>query len=665
MSDLSTTRNSPVVDYTSVDFDGMKADLITYAQANYADRWTDFNDDQFAVVMVDILSYLHDLLHYQLNAILRETFAATVLRRQNLIHIGKIYDYEPTPPKSSYVDLKMTLDPSGTYPFPISKDDQFSNGNSEGDEVFFSPVSDTTVLAYAPGGITVSCVEGERWSNQLIGVSNGNPNQRWQFPQDSVVVDSISISVSAATWTKANKNNFVYSRSTDTHFRVVYDDEGHVFALFGDGVYGAVPPNSAQIRSTFRVGGGARGNLNVGTVETIVSAHPSIISVTNPERASGGENVQSLKVARNALPASLKTLDRAVTTQDYADIAVTVSGVAKARSAPGLPPGSRTIKVIIAPSGGGAPTASLKSNALATFKIKKMVTNRVRMYGPIYKPMRLHILLHVNPSYRAADVNQAVRQGIVNVAGTGLLDFGQLDFAGVGKDTSGNPEMLLAQTRLQGHFDRLATIGLDRAEVQRLDVIPQARARDEGNAGNGIISDSSIMLSGKQRRREFYVRLTSATTYQVYERIIGFVSGMTDSVLSDDTKIFSEEGIVSFAGYKLVPYRGSSTTLDVAGASDQDITISSASSLFTLTEVGAEYYLYNPTPVSVAVGSEFTSVDGTVKFTLTAGPTPFISSDSFTLDIFPEISDIRMRDDEYPQLSEANFVSRTSGGARV
>ncbi len=661
-NNLSVNRNSPVVDYTSVDFDGSKEDLIAYAQAKFPDRWTDFNSDQFATVMLELMCYLHDLSSYQLNAVLREGYVATVLRRQNLITLGKPYDFAPEPPKASSVDLVATLDPTGSYPFTISPTDhQFSNGNDL-DEVFFTPISEQEVVAYSPS-ITISCVEGEHFGNQVIGVSTGLPSQRWQLPQENVLVDSIVVVVGAETWTKATRNNLVYSQSTDRHYKVIYDDENRTFVIFGDGSYGQIPANNAQIRATFRVGGGRRGNLGPNTIETIVSANSAILSVTNPERSSGGDEAQSMRSARNAIPATIRTLERAVTPQDHADVALTVSGVAKARSVPGIPSGSRNIDVLIAPNGGGVPSAVLKNTVLNAFRTKKMVTSRIRLKDPLYRTLRFYVLLHIDPSFRASDVQQQVRRTVINSSGTGIFDFDQLDFAALTTDANGLPELLLSQTRLQGHFERLVNVGLDRAEIYRLDVVPVAREREAGNVGTGTISDGSIILNGKQRRREYFIYLTSATTYSVYERITGFVSELTDTTLTDDTKVFDEEGVFGYSGWKLVPRRGTPVELDVISASDQKITVSGG--LFTLADKGGEYYLYNPFPANMVVGDQFSNSDGSVRFTLTAGGTPFINGDSFTIDVFPMVSDLILRPDEYPLLDEVDFVTRTAGGSRT
>ena len=140
-ADLSLNRSntSPVVDFTSQDFESIQQDLITYAQAKYADRWTNFNDAQFGVIIADLVAYLGDLLTYQLNSTIREAFITSVIRRQNLQNLAKAYQYELVGELAASVSLRCTLDPAGVYPFTLGRDHQFSNGGSGDSEVIFQP----------------------------------------------------------------------------------------------------------------------------------------------------------------------------------------------------------------------------------------------------------------------------------------------------------------------------------------------------------------------------------------------------------------------------------------------------------------------------------------------------------------------------------------------
>lgn len=666
-NDLTTSRGSPVVDFTASDYDALREQMIAYAQTQYADRWTDFNDSQWAIVFLELQAYLGDLLSYQLNSVMRETFAATATRLQNLQSIGKAFSYEVPNAEAATVDMTLTISPAfAAYPFSIVPSaNVFSNESSGADAVTYYPVATTVVAAYPVGGtVTVSCREGEYFDDVLIGVSNGLANQRWQFPFQDVLRSTVSLRVGAPAWTRTK--NFVLEAVGAQVFKLAQTDDGNSYAVFGDGVFGALPTLAAEIRATFSTGGGLRGNLSRNTITRVVSSHAAITACTNAASAAGGKPPPTLRQARNGIPALLSVQSRYVTEPDYAAGARAVAGVAAARGRPGYPPGQRVVDVIIAPTGGGTPSTALKASVLAAVgqsSVKKMVNNRTRVYSATYPRVLLEVLLHINASYRPADVVAVARDGLLNAAGTGMLNFASLDFEGVRVDTDGAEELLFTQTRLQNYFNDLRTVGLDRAEILSLTVSPSARARDSGNTGTGTCG--SVILTSRQRRREYAVTLLSATQYSVTERILGRVSTLSDYVLVDDEKTFENEGVASFAGYRLAPFRGSPGYVVLTGATGQTLSAVATASLFALTTRGAEYYVYNPTPTVVTVGSQYTSPDGNVKFTVTAGGTPFIAGDGFTLDVYPLIGDLRLRVDEYPALADADFVTRPSGGVRA
>jgi len=60
--------------------------------------------------------------------------------------------------------------------------------------------------------------------------------------------------------------------------------------LFGDGIHGMVPPMGKNniIAGFYRSGGGKRGNLKNGVIDTLRRANPDIERVTNPVPSSGG-----------------------------------------------------------------------------------------------------------------------------------------------------------------------------------------------------------------------------------------------------------------------------------------------------------------------------------------------------------------------------------------
>jgi hypothetical protein len=96
---------------------------------------------------------------------------------------------------------------------------------------------------------------------------------------------------------------------------------------FGDGVRGlAVPAGTANVRlRRYRTGGGIAGNKPAYTVINLKSSVPGVARVVNHVAAEGGSDIESLARLRNRFPRELRHRHRAVTTEDYEDLALAAS----------------------------------------------------------------------------------------------------------------------------------------------------------------------------------------------------------------------------------------------------------------------------------------------------------------------------------------------------
>jgi hypothetical protein len=111
-------------------------------------------------------------------------------------------------------------------------------------------------------------------------------------------------------------------------YRVEIDDQGGATVVLGRGEsgssgqqFGLRPPENSVITASYRVGGGAVGNVGA---DTLVQLYPPgsvpidwFKSVTNPLAASGGRDLESRDHARRFAPATFKRPLVAVTTADY------------------------------------------------------------------------------------------------------------------------------------------------------------------------------------------------------------------------------------------------------------------------------------------------------------------------------------------------------------
>ncbi|HZJ66457.1 MAG TPA: putative baseplate assembly protein, partial [Kofleriaceae bacterium] len=96
---------------------------------------------------------------------------------------------------------------------------------------------------------------------------------------------------------------------------------------FGDGRRGLVPVEAKNniVAKSYRIGGGALGNVNGNTLTSLGRALAYIESVTNPLPATGGADRVTIDEAKNRAPYTIKSRDRAVTAEDYEMLALRAS----------------------------------------------------------------------------------------------------------------------------------------------------------------------------------------------------------------------------------------------------------------------------------------------------------------------------------------------------
>ena len=101
----------PLINYTSRDFASIKQDLINYAQKYYPEAYRDFNEASFGSLMVDMVSYIGDMLSFYIDYQANESFLETALEAESVIKLAKSlgYKFRPNPASYGYVSFFITL----------------------------------------------------------------------------------------------------------------------------------------------------------------------------------------------------------------------------------------------------------------------------------------------------------------------------------------------------------------------------------------------------------------------------------------------------------------------------------------------------------------------------------------------------------------------------
>ena len=144
--------------------------------------------------------------------------------------------------------------------------------------------------------------------------------------------NSLEIFVNNVKWQEVE--GFVNSMPTDRHYVTSIDEEDKMSATFGNGKYGSLLPTGIDnIHAKYRKGIGAAGNLAYqNTITVIMGTNPALKSVTNQIGSSGGADKENEDDAKVTAPRSLKALNRAVSIEDYQNLALSYTGIAKAKA---------------------------------------------------------------------------------------------------------------------------------------------------------------------------------------------------------------------------------------------------------------------------------------------------------------------------------------------
>ena len=215
---------------------------------------------------------------------------------------------------------------------------------------------------------------------------------------------------------------------------------------FGDGLNGLIPPAGAgNIRlARYQIGGGNAGNKPAGAIVQLKTTVPYVDKVTNTEAAAGGADAESLDSLLQRAPRATRHGGRAVTLEDYEDLAMLASPeVARAKCVPlhnliedplGQQPTARgEVSVIIVPRSGEAkpqPSLELIARVQDYLEAHSVPTSRVSVVGPLYVRVDVELEIALVSLEGASAVDQAVRQKLAAFLHplTGGLDGAGWDF---------------------------------------------------------------------------------------------------------------------------------------------------------------------------------------------------------------------------------------------
>jgi len=347
-------------DYLTKDYEAFRTEMINLIP-KIMPEWTDYLQSDPGITLIELFAYGLDVLSYYQDRIANEMFLPTAQLRQSVIDYCRPIGYRLSEPSPSKTSVVFEISPGAELTIP--KGFVVTTKPEPGEEpVYFELTEALTIPEDATGMekngdeylYTVPVVNGITIQNEIIGSSNGLPNQRFRLRYPSVIeidtklVLEVDDGAGFIEWVLRDELFMETDLEKRRYYNVEVDADNFLWIKFGSGIDGKVPEiGTDNIRSTYRIGGGKNTNVGSNTITEIPAPLNRVKDVTNPEPATGGSDRESAEEAKARVPIVIGTRNRAVTRRDFAELPLLIEGVLKSTAEALEDNGVWVVKVVI------------------------------------------------------------------------------------------------------------------------------------------------------------------------------------------------------------------------------------------------------------------------------------------------------------------------------
>jgi predicted phage baseplate assembly protein len=186
-------------------------------------------------------------------------------------------------------------------------------------------------------------------------------------------------------------------------------EEGGLATIrFGDDVNGARPAPGSSCAAAYRVGNGVRGNVGADSIDHLITAVAEVVGVRNPLPGRRGAEPETNERVRQTAPAAFRVQQRAVTPEDYAEVAQRHPEVQRAVATLRWTGSWRTVYLSVDRLGGRPVDADFIEALRAHLERFRMAGHDLEIQGPRCVALEVWIRVCVLPDYFRSDVKQAL-----------------------------------------------------------------------------------------------------------------------------------------------------------------------------------------------------------------------------------------------------------------
>ena len=340
----------PFTQYTSLDFENIKAQIKDFLRSNSNFKDFDFEGSNFSV-LIDTLAYNTYINSFNANLVANEAFLDSATIRENVVSLARNIGYVPRSKRSAIATIKLEdvdlgATSNATPKKLVLRSGLVCVGNSENTTYRFSipenitstgivsksvgtdSNGDAIIHSFAQFDDNISVYEG----TYLSRVYRIDTSQDQRFIIDSPGIDASTLVVYVADPNQvtigrkyAKVDNILnLNKNSEIYLSQEVQDEKYEI-LFGDGFFGKKLENGSRVTATYIVTEGKDGNgpnnfSFQGTFSKDDGAFftpTDSVSITTITNASNGAEVEDVSSIKYFAPRLYSAQHRAVTSRDY------------------------------------------------------------------------------------------------------------------------------------------------------------------------------------------------------------------------------------------------------------------------------------------------------------------------------------------------------------
>jgi hypothetical protein len=425
------------LDFTGLDYTTAQRAIVEYIKTYYPDTFNDWVASNALVMMIDIIAGVVSKIALRSDMLAGEATLPTAQTEEAVVNHLALINQRIKRQTPAITDVEITVDQ------PLFSDLEIAGGTSfqvtapDGTEIIYeifrAPRDWTSKIVIPAGkrGTIAYGLEG-RFATPVVVTSSGGSNQI-QTIQDADILESpIFVTVETGgeeeEWTVITEPLERYG-PTDKVVEVNFIDDKAIFR-FGDDVTGAAPRSGATITFSYRVGGGIRGRLGVGLIDTVRQMTPqppanASVSVRfrNVSPSVGGTDRETVAQAKKRAPRDFATQRSIISGEDYAQAASNFShpvfgAVSKAMATTRTSKNANLVEIYALADGPDglpiAPNAGLKAGLTTHFSDLNVLTDQVVVLDGTIKPIDVEMTVVMNRNADASVVKERVETALTN-----------------------------------------------------------------------------------------------------------------------------------------------------------------------------------------------------------------------------------------------------------